>query len=188
MTPEQRGPSRLGPVDLGRLWRPHHRLPPLRRRRHDAARTRRGGARRRARDRARSCRKPGRTATSSTPTFLDMVDAYVEAARPRSARRSRRPRDACPTRLASPRRCSASTSRAEGIGAVIWATGYGVDFGWIDIPVLDAQRRAGSPQRHHRRARPVFPRPAMAVEDEFLVPVGVGDDAAVLADHIAARG
>ena len=34
------------------------------------------------------------------------------------------------------------------------------------------QRRRGPPQRHIRRAGPVFPRPAMAVEDELLVPVG----------------
>ena len=27
----------------------------------------------------------------------------------------------------------------EDIHAVIWATGYGVDFSWIDIPVLDAR-------------------------------------------------
>jgi putative flavoprotein involved in K+ transport len=33
--------------------------------------------------------------------------------------------------------------RAEGIGAVIWATGYGVDFGWIEIPVLDARGEPG---------------------------------------------
>ena len=44
--------------DHRRLWRPHHRLPPLRRRGHHAARTRAGGARRRARHRARSCREP----------------------------------------------------------------------------------------------------------------------------------
>src|SRR3954463_14017845 len=25
----------------------------------------------------------------------------------------------------------------EGVHAVIWATGYGVDFSWIDIPVKD---------------------------------------------------
>ncbi len=41
--------------------------------------------------------------------------------------------------------------RAEGINAVIWATGYGVDFGWIDIPVFDgdgaaACSAAASPQ------------------------------------------
>jgi putative flavoprotein involved in K+ transport len=24
-----------------------------------------------------------------------------------------------------------------GIGAVIWATGYALDFGWIDVPVLN---------------------------------------------------
>jgi putative flavoprotein involved in K+ transport len=29
--------------------------------------------------------------------------------------------------------------RSAGIGAVIWATGYSVNFDWIDVPVLDAR-------------------------------------------------
>ena len=28
---------------------------------------------------------------------------------------------------------------AAGIGAVVWATGYGFDLGWIEVPVLDAR-------------------------------------------------
>jgi putative flavoprotein involved in K+ transport len=28
---------------------------------------------------------------------------------------------------------------AEGIGCILWATGYGSDFGWIDIDILDAR-------------------------------------------------
>jgi putative flavoprotein involved in K+ transport len=78
--------------------------------------------------------------------------------------------------------------RAEGIGAVIWATGYGVDFGWIDIPVLDA---AGEPLHRHG----ITEVPGLyflglqwlsKMKSSFLS--GVGDDAAVLAAHIAARG
>ena len=34
---------------------------------------------------------------------------------------------------------------------MIWATGYGVDFGWIDLAVTDAKGDAGPPQRHHPR-------------------------------------
>ena len=60
---------------------------------------------------------------------------------------------------------------AEGICAVIWATGYGVDFGWIDLPVLDARGEPVHRDGITERAGPVFPRPAMAVEDELLVPV-----------------
>ena len=72
-------------------------------------------------------------------TFLDMLDAHVE----------RSTASICPTTPPRGRCCpippcvTAPLQRldlaAEGIGAVIWATGYGVDFGWIDIPVLDAR-------------------------------------------------
>jgi putative flavoprotein involved in K+ transport len=76
---------------------------------------------------------------------------------------------------------------AAGIGAVIWATGYRLDFGWIDVPVLDA---LGQPV--HRGG--ITNVPGMYFLDlqwlskmnsSFLS--GVGDDAARLADHIAAR-
>ncbi len=76
---------------------------------------------------------------------------------------------------------------AERIGSVIWATGYGLDLNWIDIPLLDAN---GVP-RHHRGVSDV---PGLyflglqwlsKMKSSFLS--GVGDDAAALADHIAAR-
>jgi putative flavoprotein involved in K+ transport len=77
--------------------------------------------------------------------------------------------------------------RAEGIGAVIWATGYGVDFGWIDIPVLDAR---GDPV--HRGGVTGVPglyflglQWLSKMSSSFLS--GIGDDAAVLADHIVAK-
>jgi putative flavoprotein involved in K+ transport len=76
---------------------------------------------------------------------------------------------------------------AAGIGAVIWATGYGFDFGWIDVPVLNA------------RHEPVHVRGITGVPGMYFLGLqwlsrlnssllsGVGDDAADLADHIAAR-
>jgi putative flavoprotein involved in K+ transport len=77
---------------------------------------------------------------------------------------------------------------AEHIGAVIWATGYGVDFGWIDIPVKDAN---GEPV--HQSGITAVPGlyflglPWLSkMNSSFLS--GVGDDAAVLADHILAHG
>ena len=91
-------------------------------------------------------------------------------ARPRSARGSLRPGDACRSRLVSPIRCSASTS-AGNIEAVIWATGYGVDFSWIEHPGPGCARRTGPPGRHYRGTGAVFPRPAVAVENEFRLPV-----------------
>jgi putative flavoprotein involved in K+ transport len=77
--------------------------------------------------------------------------------------------------------------RAEGIGAVIWATGYVSDFSWIDIPVLGPD---GEP-RHRRGISEVTGLYFLGLQwlstlkSSFLS--GVGDDAAVLADHIAAR-
>lgn len=77
---------------------------------------------------------------------------------------------------------------AADIAAVIWATGYGVDFGWINLPVLNAQ---GEPV--HRRGISDVPglyflglQWLSKMNSSFLS--GVGDDAAVLADHIATRG
>ena len=76
---------------------------------------------------------------------------------------------------------------AERICSVIWATGYGLDLNWIDIPLLEVD---GVP-RHHRGVSDV---PGLyflglqwlsKMKSSFLS--GVGDDAAALADHIAAR-
>ncbi len=76
---------------------------------------------------------------------------------------------------------------AERIGSVIWATGYGLDLNWIDIPLLDAD---GAPRHRHG----VSEVPGLyflglqwlsKMKSSFLS--GVGDDAAALADHIAAR-
>jgi putative flavoprotein involved in K+ transport len=71
-------------------------------------------------------------------TFLDMVDAHVEQHGlnlPQDpAARAMLPDPPC---VAEPLR--RLDLRTEGIGAVIWATGYGVDFSWIDVPVLDGR-------------------------------------------------
>jgi putative flavoprotein involved in K+ transport len=77
--------------------------------------------------------------------------------------------------------------RTEGVNAVIWATGYGVDFGWIDIAAFDAAN-----QPLQRRGISVVAglyflglQWMSRMASSFMS--GVGDDAAVLADHIAAR-
>jgi putative flavoprotein involved in K+ transport len=77
--------------------------------------------------------------------------------------------------------------RASGISTVVWATGYAFDFSLVKLPVVDAdgypiQMRGvtkyeglyflGLPWLHSRRSGILF---------------GVGDDAAYLAAHIAAR-
>jgi len=119
-------------------------------------------------------------------SFLDRVDAHVEQhaleAPEEPAARAVLPD---PTWLAEPLR--RLDIRADGIGAVIWATGYNMDFGWIDVPVLDAD---GEPV--HRRGITDVPglyflglQWLSRLNSSFLS--GVGDDAAALADHIAAR-
>lgn len=118
--------------------------------------------------------------------FLDTVDAHVKQCGldipEDAAARAVLPNPLCVTEPL--RRLDL---RAAGVGAVIWATGYGVDFGWIEAPALDA------------RGEPVHVRGVTAVPGLYFLGLqwlskmnssfisGVGDDAAVLADHIAAR-
>ncbi|MEV4923028.1 flavin-containing monooxygenase [Streptomyces roseoverticillatus] len=76
---------------------------------------------------------------------------------------------------------------AAGIGAVVWATGYRLDFGWVDLPVFDDW---GYP--HHTRGVTTHPG-LYAVGLPWLHSVassvfaGVGPDAAHVAEHIAGR-
>jgi putative flavoprotein involved in K+ transport len=74
-----------------------------------------------------------------------------------------------------------------GLGALIWATGYGFDFSWIDLPVLDA---GGAPI--HDEGVAALPGiyflglPWLSkMNSSFLS--GVADDAARLADIIQIR-
>jgi putative flavoprotein involved in K+ transport len=119
-------------------------------------------------------------------TFLDMADAHVER------HGLNMPEDAAARLMLPDPPCVVEPIRrldisAAGIGAVISATGYGVDFGWIDIPVLD---RRGQPI--HRAGITDIPglyflglQWQSKMSSSFLS--GVGDDAADLAGHIAAR-
>lgn len=119
--------------------------------------------------------------------FLDMLDAHVKR------HGLNLPEDpAARAVLAIPACVTTPLQRldlaAEGIHAVIWATGYGVDFGWIDIPVRDAR---GEPV--HRNGITGVPGlyflglPWLSkLYSAFLS--GVDDDATALAAHISARG
>jgi putative flavoprotein involved in K+ transport len=126
------------------------------------------------------------TGDTAYATFLDMIDAHIKRSGltfpEEPAARAGLPDPPC---LTEPVR--RLDLRAENIGAVIWATGYGFDFGWIDLAVLDAR---GEPV--HRRGVTDVPglyflglQWLSRMKSAFLS--GVGDDAAVLADHIAAR-
>jgi putative flavoprotein involved in K+ transport len=74
--------------------------------------------------------------------------------------------------------------REAGVGTVIWCTGYGVDYSWVDIPVFDA---SGKP-RHQAGVTEVPGLYFLGLEwlskisSHFLV--GVGDDADRLATLI----
>lgn len=119
-------------------------------------------------------------------TFLGTVDAYVKR------RGLDMPEDPdALTTVADPPCVTAPLTRldlaAEGISSVIWATGYGVDFGWIDLPVIDERGDAV-----HRNGISEVPglyflglQWLSKMSSSFLS--GVGDDAAVLADHILSR-
>jgi len=73
------------------------------------------------------------------------------------------------------------------IGSVVWATGYRLDFGWVDLPIFDEW---GYP----RHSRGVTIHPGLyAVGLPWLhttgssVFGGVGADAAYIVEHIAGR-
>jgi putative flavoprotein involved in K+ transport len=123
---------------------------------------------------------------ASYTIFLDMVDAHVEQHgldMPQDpAARAVLPDPPC---LAEPlRRLDLA---AAGVGTAIWATGYDFDFGWIGIPVLNS------------RGEPVHVKGIAGVPGLYFLGLqwlsklnssllsGVGEDAADLADHIAAR-
>ena len=176
---------RASALSFRRLWRPHHRLPQFRRDgmilvgRIEAAHH---GVLEIAPGLAESLADGDLVYT----TFLDTVDAYVKR------RRLELPEDPdARATFADPPCVTAPLTHldlaAEGISAVIWATGYGVDFGWIDLPVTDAKGEA-----IHRNGVSAVPglyflglQWLSKMNSSFLS--GVGDDAAVLADHILAR-
>jgi putative flavoprotein involved in K+ transport len=123
---------------------------------------------------------------ASYMTFLDMLDAHIER------HGLNLPGDPAARAVLADPSCVTEPVRRldlgqEGVSAVICATGYGVDFGWIDIEVLDAR---GEPV--HRGGITAVPglyflglQWLSKMYSAFLS--GVGDDATVLADHIAAR-
>jgi putative flavoprotein involved in K+ transport len=119
--------------------------------------------------------------------FLNMADAYVEHAKlamppdPDAHRLLADP----PALLNSPLRLDIS---GDNIGAIVWATGYALDFGWIDLPVFQTN---GEPI--HQQGLTEVPGLYFlgllwlsGPGSSFLS--GVGDDASRLADHLVARG
>jgi putative flavoprotein involved in K+ transport len=119
-------------------------------------------------------------------TFLDVADAFVRQRGldlpEEPGARTVLPDPAC---LTEPLR--QLDLHTDNVNAVIWATGYGLDFRWIDIPVFDGR---GEPvHRHGISAVPGLYFLGLQwlskLKSSFMS--GVGDDAADLADHIASR-
>jgi putative flavoprotein involved in K+ transport len=117
-------------------------------------------------------------------TFCDMVDDFV---RRRGLDLAKDP--ATRAQLPDPAGVTQPLRRldlhAENINTVILATGYRVDFDWIDCPAFD-----GNGEPLHRHGIATVPglyflglQWMSRMASSFMS--GVGDDAAVLADHIA---
>lgn len=122
----------------------------------------------------------------SYSVFLDRVDAHVQRhaldTPEDPSARSVWPDPPC---LTEPLRHL--DLRAAKISAVVWATGYAYEFGWLDVPVLNAH---GQPV--HRQGVTNVPglyflglRWLSNFKSSLLS--GIGEDAARLAAHIASR-
>jgi len=118
--------------------------------------------------------------------FLDLVDTYVERNRMcLPVEPAARAKLADPPCITTPIR--ELDIHAAGLGSLIWATGYAFDFGWIELPVLNASGEAV----HEHGVAPVpgvyfLGLPWLSkMNSSFLS--GVGDDAARIAQHIQLR-
>lgn len=111
--------------------------------------------------------------------FRPLFDAYIAAAGIDAPPDDRPPYDDF-----TPETSTELDLDTAGIGAIVWATGYRLDFGWVDLPVLDEW---GYP----RHVRGVTTCPGLyAVGLPWLhsepssVLAGVGADAAYIVDHL----
>lgn len=118
--------------------------------------------------------------------FLDMVDAHVERhglEMPEdTAARTVLPDPPC---LIEPLRHL--DLRAAGISTVVWATGYDYDFGWIVVPVLNTHGEPVHSQGITDVPGMYFLGLRWLTNFKSSLLSGIGEDAARLADHIAAR-
>ncbi|MES9542306.1 NAD(P)-binding domain-containing protein [Actinomadura sp. NPDC000600] len=123
-----------------------------------------------------------RAETRFEEEFRPLFDAYIAAAGIDAP-----PDDRPPASTRVPDTATELDLDAAGIGTVLWATGFRLDFSWVDVPVFDEW---GYP----RHTRGVTEHPGLyAVGLPWLhsepssVFAGVGADAAHIVDHIAAR-
>ena len=121
---------------------------------------------------------------ASCLSFLDQADAFA------MQRRLDLPEEPEARRIAPDPPCVVDPIRKirfreAGIGSIVWATGYALDFGWLKVPVFD------------ERGAPMYRRGVTAVPGLYFLGLewlskrtsaficGVGSDAARLAGHIA---
>lgn len=116
--------------------------------------------------------------------LLGRIDAHVARIGPAGAVPPADPLRPIAPPAAAP---TALDLRAEGIRTVIWATGYRRSYPWLRVPVLDERGEI-------RHVGGITPAPGLYVlglqflrrrNSSFLD--GVGQDAAVLVDHLAGR-
>ncbi len=72
--------------------------------------------------------------------FRDICDRFIERSRVEATTDERVPFDFEPPEIRE------LDLAAAGISSVIWTTGYRLDFGWLDLPILDEQ---GIPRQQH---------------------------------------
>ncbi len=113
--------------------------------------------------------------------LLARIDSFIEA----SALRVPDPAPIAPVR--APAAPTALDLRAEGIGTVIWATGYVRRYPWLTVPVGDACGEIPHDQGITRApGLYVLGQPLQRTRKSTFID-GVGDDARVLARRIAAH-
>lgn len=128
-----------------------------------------------------------RFADEASARMLGMVDAGIERLGLQAPPREDDPADRAhpnPDTLVAP---PAIEVTGEGIGSIIWCTGFTAGFPWLHVPVLDD---AGQPM-HTRGLSPVpgiyftgFP--WLASRGSGLI-LGAGEDARLVVEHLAAR-
>jgi len=114
--------------------------------------------------------------------FQPLFDAYIAAAGIDAPPDDRPPRDTF-----TPATITELDLERSGVRSVLWATGYQLDFSWVQLPVFDEW---GYP----RHVRGVVDHPGLYAvglpwlhSEPSAVIAGVGADAAHIVEHIAAR-
>jgi putative flavoprotein involved in K+ transport len=114
--------------------------------------------------------------------FRPLFDGYIAAAGIDAPPDVRAPRDT----YVPPTAIELDLDEA-GVTTVVWATGYGLDFGWLDIPVLDEwgyPRHVGGVTEHPGLYAVGLP---WLTTEASSALAGVGADAERVVGHLAAR-